>query len=41
MPFSHLERRLGLLVPRGGTRIVLTDADGGGLARRAADRIAA
>ena len=41
VPFSHLERRLGLLVPRQGTRIVLTDADGGELARRAAERISA
>lgn len=40
-PFSHLERRLGLLVPRLGTRIVLTDGDGGELARRAAERISA
>ncbi|MCM5571006.1 rhodanese-like domain-containing protein [Burkholderiaceae bacterium FT117] len=40
-PFSHLERRLGLLVPRRGTRVVLMDDDGGGLVRRAAERISA
>lgn len=40
-PLSHLERRLGLLVPRPGTRIVLMDGDGDELVRRAAARIAA
>jgi rhodanese-related sulfurtransferase len=40
-PLSHLERRLGLLVPRRGTRIVLADGDGGELARRAAERVSA
>lgn len=38
-PLSHLERRLPLLVPRLGARIVLMDGDGGELARRAAARI--
>ncbi len=38
LPLSHLELRIRDLVPRRGTRIVLTDA-GEGLADRAADRL--
>jgi len=39
VPLSHLEFRIAALVPRRGTRIVVTDADGGGLAARAARRL--
>ncbi|MEI6205414.1 MAG: rhodanese-like domain-containing protein [Desulfuromonadales bacterium] len=38
IPFSRLELRIGLLVPRKGTRIVLVD-DGGGLSERAARKL--
>jgi len=40
VPLSHLELRLGELVPRRATRIVLTD-DGDGLSKRAAARLEA
>ncbi|MBP2231849.1 rhodanese-related sulfurtransferase [Azospirillum agricola] len=39
MPLSLLEFRIATLVPRRGTRIVVTDADGSGLATRAARRL--
>ena len=39
MPMSHLETRLGALVPRKSSRVVVVDGDGGDLAHRAAYRL--
>lgn len=39
MPMSHLETRLGALVPRRSARVVIVDGDGGNLAHRAAYRL--
>ncbi|WP_261554897.1 rhodanese-like domain-containing protein [Frankia tisae] len=41
LPLSWLELRIASFVPRRGTRIVVLDADGADLARRAAARLAA
>lgn len=39
IPYSQLERRIRQLVPRLNTRIILYDENGGGLARKAAQRL--
>ncbi len=39
MPMSHLETRMGALVPRKTARVVIVDGDGGDLAHRAAYRL--
>ncbi|WP_439816290.1 rhodanese-like domain-containing protein [Zavarzinia sp. CC-PAN008] len=41
LPFSRLEQRIALLVPRSGTRLVVTDGGDGALAQRAAARLEA
>ena len=39
LPSSHIETRAASLVPRKGTRVVVTDGDGGMLAQRAARKL--